>query len=143
MLRKYLKESTEFFKKEDNPLFYLFIIPKLVKDEAEKVKQDQELMNLINFIEENTKSLNIKVLEKKYSPITFMNLFATDTVKKNAIEYINEYLQNFETDLAMEDAQRLCSLSSVLKNLRPVVRSVSLPALNPASTSFSFRIGYI
>ena len=60
MLRKYLKESTEFFKKEDNPLFYLFIIPKLVKDEAEKVKQDQELMNLINFIEENTKSLNTK-----------------------------------------------------------------------------------
>ena len=53
MLRTYLKESTEFFKKEDNPLFYLFIIPKLVKDEAEKVKQDQELMNLINFIEEN------------------------------------------------------------------------------------------
>ena len=79
--------KAEFYKKEDNPLFYLFIIPKLVKSEPEKVKQDQELMNLINFIEENTKGLNIKVLEKKYSPITFMNLFATDTVKKNAIEY--------------------------------------------------------
>lgn len=109
MLRNYLKESTEFYKKEDNPLFYLFIIPKLVKAEPETVKQDQELMNLINFIEENTKSLNIKVLEKKYSPITFMNLFATDTVKKNAIEYINEYLQNFETDLAMEEKDFMAS----------------------------------
>lgn len=109
MLRNYLKESTEFYKKEDNPLFYLFIIPKLVKAEPETVKQDQELMNLINFIEENTKTLNIKVLEKKYSPITFMNLFATDTVKKNAIEYINEYLQNFETELAMEEKDFMAS----------------------------------
>lgn len=109
MLRTYLKESTEFFKKEDNPLFYLFIIPKLVKDEAEKVKQDQELMNLINFIEENTKSLNTKSLEKKYSPITFFNLFATETVKKNAVDYIKQYLDTFEQDLAMEEKDFLAS----------------------------------
>ena len=50
MLRNYLKESTEFYKKEDNPLFYLFIIPKLVKAEPETVKQDQELMNLITLL---------------------------------------------------------------------------------------------
>lgn len=109
MLRTYLKESTEFFKKEDNPLFYLFIIPKLVKDEAEKVKQDQELMNLINFIEENTKALNIKTLEKKYSPISFFNLFSTETVKKNTIDYIKQYLDTFEQDLAMEEKDFMAS----------------------------------
>jgi predicted enzyme involved in methoxymalonyl-ACP biosynthesis len=38
-----------------------------------------------------------------------MNLFATDTVKKNSIEYINEYLQNFETDLAMEEKDFMAS----------------------------------
>ena len=103
MLRNYLKESTEFFKRENNPLFYLFIIPKLVKSDVETTKQDQDLMNLINFVEENSKSLKLAQLEKKYSPITFFNLFSTDTVKKNAIEYIKEYLQNFETDLALDE----------------------------------------
>ena len=109
MLRNYLKESTEFYKKEDNPLFYLFIIPKLVKAEPETVKQDQELMNLINFIEENTKSLNIKILEKKYSPISFFNLFSTETVKKNTIDYIKQYLDTFEQDLAMEEKDFMAS----------------------------------
>jgi hypothetical protein len=109
MLRTYLKESTEFYKKENNPLFYLFIIPKLVKSEVETVKQDQDLMNLINFVEENTGKLKLSQLEKKYSPITFFNLFSTDTVKKNAIEYIKEYLQNFETDLAMEEKDFMSS----------------------------------
>lgn len=103
MLRNYLKESTEFFKRENNPLFYLFIIPKLVKSDVETTKQDQDLMNLINFVEENSKNLKLAQLEKKYSPITFFNLFSTDTVKKNAIEYIKEYLQNFETDLALDE----------------------------------------
>ena len=66
MLRKYLKESSTFYTKEDNPLFYLFIIPKLVRADAETVKQDEVLKNLINFIEENTKGLNTKILEKNY-----------------------------------------------------------------------------
>lgn len=109
MLRTYLKESTEFYKNENNPLYYLFIIPKLVKSDVEIVKQDQDLMNLINFVEETAKGLKLATLEKKYSPITFLNLFSTDTVKKNTIEYINEYLQNFETDLALEEKDFMAS----------------------------------
>lgn len=109
MLRTYLKESTEFYKNENNPLYYLFIIPKLVKSDVETVKQDQDLMNLINFVEETAKGLKLATLEKKYSPITFLNLFSTDTVKKNTIEYINEYLQNFETDLALEEKDFMAS----------------------------------
>jgi hypothetical protein len=109
MLRTYLKESTEFYKNENNPLYYLFIIPKLVKSDVETVKQDQDLMNLINFVEETAKGLKLAQLEKKYSPITFLNLFSTDTVKKNTIEYINEYLQNFETDLALEEKDFMAS----------------------------------
>jgi len=109
MLRTYLKESTEFYKNENNPLYYLFIIPKLVKSDVETVKQDQDLMNLINFVEETAKGLKLSTLEKKYSPITFLNLFSTDTVKKNTIEYINEYLQNFETDLALEEKDFMAS----------------------------------
>lgn len=103
MLRKYLKESTEFYSKEDNPLFYLFIIPKLVKNDKEVVKQDNDLKDMLSFIEENIKGLNIKGLEKLYSPITFMTLFQTDNVKKNAIDYINQYLNQFEMDLANEE----------------------------------------
>lgn len=109
MLRTYLKESTEFYKNENNPLYYLFIIPKLVKSDVETVKQDQDLMNLINFVEETTKGLKLAPLEKKYSPITFLNLFSTDTVKKNTIDYIKEYLQNFETDLALEEKDFMAS----------------------------------
>lgn len=109
MLRTYLKESTEFYKNENNPIYYLFIIPKLVKSDVETVKQDQDLMNLINFVEETAKGLKLATLEKKYSPITFLNLFSTDTVKKNTIEYINEYLQNFETDLALEEKDFMAS----------------------------------
>lgn len=109
MLRTYLKESTEFYKNENNPLYYLFIIPKLVKSDVETVKQDQDLMNLINFVEETAKGLKLATLEKKYSPITFLNLFSTDTVKKNTIDYIKEYLQNFETDLALEEKDFMAS----------------------------------
>ena len=58
MLRRYLKESTEFYSKEDNPLFYIFIIPKLVKSDAETVKQDNDLKNLLSFVEENIKITN-------------------------------------------------------------------------------------
>ena len=86
MLRQYLKESTEFYSKEDNPLFYIFIIPKLVKSDAETVK-----------------GLNIKLLEKTYSPISFMSLFQTESVKKASIEYIEQYLKQFEMDLANEE----------------------------------------
>ena len=86
MLRRYLKESTEFYSKEDNPLFYIFIIPKLVKSDAETVKQDNDLKNLLSFVEENIKGLNIKLLEKTYSPISFMTLFQTESVKKASIE---------------------------------------------------------
>ena len=103
MLRNYLKESTEFYSKEDNPLFYIFIIPKLVKSDAETVKQDNDLKNLLSFVEENIKGLNIKLLEKTYSPISFMTLFQTESVKKATIEYIEQYLKQFEMDLANEE----------------------------------------
>lgn len=103
MLRQYLKESTEFYSKEDNPLFYIFIIPKLVKSDAETVKQDNDLKNLLSFVEENIKGLNIKLLEKTYSPISFMTLFQTESVKKASIEYIEQYLKQFEMDLANEE----------------------------------------
>lgn len=103
MLRRYLKESTEFYSKEDNPLFYIFIIPKLVKSDAETVKQDNDLKNLLSFVEENIKGLNIKLLEKTYSPISFMTLFQTESVKKASIEYIEQYLKQFEMDLANEE----------------------------------------
>lgn len=103
MLRQYLKESTEFYSKEDNPLFYIFIIPKLVKSDAETVKQDNDLKNLLSFVEENIKGLNIKMLEKTYSPISFMSLFQTESVKKASIEYIEQYLKQFEMDLANEE----------------------------------------
>lgn len=103
MLRQYLKESTEFYSKEDNPLFYIFIIPKLVKSDAETVKQDNDLKNLLSFVEENIKGLNIKLLEKTYSPISFMSLFQTESVKKASIEYIEQYLKQFEMDLANEE----------------------------------------
>ena len=103
MLRQYLKESTEFYSKEDNPLFYIFIIPKLVKSDAETVKQDNDLKNLLSFVEENIKGLNIKLLEKNYSPISFMSLFQTESVKKASIEYIEQYLKQFEMDLANEE----------------------------------------
>ena len=103
MLRKYLKESSTFYTKEDNPLFYLFIIPKLVRADAETVKQDEVLKNLINFIEENTKGLNTKILEKNYSPITLMTLFQAETVKKSSLEYIEQYLKQFEQDIANEE----------------------------------------
>lgn len=103
MLRQYLKESTEFYSKEDNPLFYIFIIPKLVKSDAETVKQDNDLKNLLSFVEENIKGLNIKLLEKTYSPISFMSLFQTESVKKSSIEYIEQYLKQFEMDLANEE----------------------------------------
>lgn len=109
MLRRYLKESTEFFKNEDNPLFYLFIIPKLVKGGADAVKGDQVLKDLVDLVEESTKTLNVKPLVKKYSPITFFNLFATETVKKNDVEYIKQYLDTFEQDLAMEEKDFLSS----------------------------------
>lgn len=103
MLRQYLKESTEFYSKEDNPLFYIFIIPKLVKSDAETVKQDNDLKNLLSFVEENINGLNIKLLEKTYSPISFMSLFQTESVKKASIEYIEQYLKQFEMDLANEE----------------------------------------
>lgn len=103
MLRKYLKESTTFYTKEDNPMFYIFIIPKLVKDDVEKVKQDNDLKNLINFVEETIGNLNIKPLTKLYSPIIFMDLFSKETVKKNTIDYILQYLSQFETTLASEE----------------------------------------
>lgn len=103
MLRQYLKESTEFYSKEDNPLFYIFIIPKLVKSDVETVKQDNDLKNLLSFVEENIKGLNIKLLEKTYSPISFMSLFQTESVKKASIEYIEQYLKQFEMDLANEE----------------------------------------
>ena len=103
MLRKYLKESSTFYTKEDNPLFYLFIIPKLVRADAETVKQDEVLKNLINFIEENTKGLNTKIFEKNYSPITLMTLFQAETVKKSSMEYIEQYLKQFEQDIANEE----------------------------------------
>ena len=103
MLRQYLKESTEFYSKEDNPLFYIFIIPKLVKSDAETVKQDNDLKNLLSFVVENINGLNIKLLEKTYSPISFMSLFQTESVKKASIEYIEQYLKQFEMDLANEE----------------------------------------
>ena len=103
MLRQYLKESTEFYSKEDNPLFYIFIIPKLVKSDAETVKQDNDLKNLLSFVEENIKGLNIKLLEKTYSPISFMSLFQTESVKKASIEYIEQYLKQFAMDLDNEE----------------------------------------
>ena len=103
MLRQYLKESTEFYSKEDNPLFYIFIIPKLVKSDAETVKQDNDLKNLLSFVVENINGLNIKLLEKTYSPISFMSLFQTESVKKASIEYIEQYLKQFDMDLANEE----------------------------------------
>ena len=103
MLRQYLKESTEFYSKEDNPLFYIFIIPKLVKSDAETVKQDNDLKNLLSFVEENINGLNIKLLEKTYRQISFMSLFQTESVKKASIEYIEQYLKQFEMDLANEE----------------------------------------
>lgn len=103
MLTQYLKESTEFYNKEDNPLYYLFIIPKLVKSDPETVKQDEDLKNLINFIEENCSGLAVAKLKKEYSPIYFMNMFSTNTVKKNAVEWINEYLNAFEKLIAGEE----------------------------------------
>lgn len=121
MLRKYLKESTEFYTKEDNPLFYLFIVPKLVRADAETVKQDEVLKNLINFIEENSKGLNTKILEKNYSPITFMSLFQSDTVKKNSVDYIEQYLKQFEMDIANEEknfqtAYKVHQIFELIKN---------------------------
>ena len=103
MLRQYLKESTEFYSKEDKPRFFIFIIPKSVKSDAETVKQDNDLKNLLSFVEENIKGLNIKLLEKTYSPISFMSLFQTESVKKASIEYIEQYLKQFEMDLANEE----------------------------------------
>ena len=121
MLRQYLKESTEFYSKEDNPLFYIFIIPKLVKSDAETVKQDNDLKNLLSFVEENIKGLNIKLLEKTYSPISFMSLFQTESVKKASIEYIEQYLKQFEMDLANEEknfmsAYNIHKVSETIKN---------------------------
>jgi hypothetical protein len=121
MLRKYLKESSTFYTKEDNPLFYLFIIPKLVRADVETVKQDEVLKNLINFIEENTKGLNTKILEKNYSPITFMSLFQTETVKKSSVEYIEQYLKQFEQDIANEEkdfmsAYKIHQMFELIKN---------------------------
>jgi hypothetical protein len=103
MLRKYLKESTEFYNNEDNPLYYLFIIPKLVKADKEVVKQDATLKNLLNLIDEEFKGINTKILAKNYSPITFMNLFQTETAKKAASEFIEQYLKQFEMDVANEE----------------------------------------
>lgn len=121
MLRKYLKESTEFYTKEDNPLFYLFIVPKLARADAETVKQDEVLKNLINFIEENAKGLNTKVLEKNYSPITFLSLFQSDTVKKNSVDYVEQYLRQFELDIANEEknfqsAYKVHQIFEIIKN---------------------------
>ena len=103
MLRKYLKESTEFYNKEDNPLYYLFIIPKLVKNEPEVVKQDEVLKNLLQFVDETMKGINTKILEKNNSPISYMNLFQTDSAKKAMAEYIEQYLKQFELDIANEE----------------------------------------
>lgn len=103
MLRQYLKESTEFYNKEDNPMYYLFIIPKLVKADTETVKQDAVLKNLLGVIDEEIKGINIKILEKNYSPVSFMNLFQTETAKKAAAEFIEQYLKQFELDVANEE----------------------------------------
>lgn len=103
MLRQYLKESTEFYNKEDNPMYYLFIIPKLVKADTETVKQDAVLKNLLGVIDEEIKGINIKILEKNYSPVSFMNLFQTETAKKAAADFIEQYLKQFELDVANEE----------------------------------------
>lgn len=103
MLRQYLKESTEFYNKEDNPMYYLFIIPKLVKADTETVKQDAVLKNLLGIIDEEIKGINIKILEKNYSPVSFMNLFQTETAKKAAADFIEQYLKQFELDVANEE----------------------------------------
>ena len=103
MLRQYLKESTEFYNKEDNPMYYLFIIPKLVKADTETVKQDAVLKNLLGIIDEEIKGINIKILEKNYSPVSFMNLFQTETAKKAAADFIEQYLTQFELDVANEE----------------------------------------
>lgn len=103
MLRQYLKESTEFYNKEDNPMYYLFIIPKLVKADTETVKQDAVLKNLLGIIDEEIKGINIKILEKNYSPVSFMNLFQTETAKKAAADFIEQYLKQFELDVSNEE----------------------------------------
>lgn len=103
MLRQYLKESTEFYNKEDNPMYYLFIIPKLVKADTETVKQDAVLKNLLGVIDEEIKGINIKILEKNYSPVSFMNLFQTETAKKAAADFIEQYLKQFELDVANDE----------------------------------------
>lgn len=121
MLKQFLKESTTFYTKEDNPLFYIFIIPKLVKSDVETVKQDEVLKNLINYVEEVSKPLAIANLKKKYSPIFFMNLFGTESIKKNMVEYINQYLCEFETEIANDEkdfmeAYKIHNIFSMIKN---------------------------
>lgn len=108
-LTTYLKENTTFYTKENNPLYYIFIIPKLVKSDVETTKQDEVLKNLINFIEENTKGLNISILQKTNNPITLMTLFQAESVKKASVEYIEQYLKQFEIDIAGEEKDFMSS----------------------------------
>ena len=102
MFKNYLTESL-IYNKEDNPLYYIFIIPALVKSDVESTKNNLELFNLLNLINEEFKGINTNSLKKVLSPIHYFDFFSTESVKKDIKIYIEQTFREFEIQIAFEE----------------------------------------
>lgn len=121
--KDFVNENRSFSSKEDNPLIYTLIIPKLIKCDGCKdtVKDDKVLFNLVNKVEKMMGKLDVKKLKQAYNPITIWNVFEQDSTKKATKEFINQYFVEFEQliagdEVTFEDAYKIHTMFKELKN---------------------------
>lgn len=95
-----VKRDRKFSKNDDNPLIYSLILAKLADSDKESLKNDETLFNALNKVEELTKNYDTNFLQKSYSPMRMTAIFNKDSVKKSAREYLNQYYNEFEKELA-------------------------------------------
>lgn len=102
---QFLAESKVFTSKEDNPLIYTLIIPKLVQYDGCKdtVKDDKALFELVNKVEKLMSKLDVKQLKKLYNPVVMFNVFEQESTKKATKEFVLQYFTEFEQQIAGEE----------------------------------------
>ena len=98
-----VNETAKFSSMENSPLIYVIIIPKLLKSDAETVKQDETVKNAVDKAEKFVKDLNddtVKVLKNSFRPYAVMDLFKRSTNYKATFE---TYLEDIKTVACAEE----------------------------------------
>ena len=107
-----VNESSEFSSRENNPLIYTLVIPKVLNGEIDAVKKDETIKNVIGvtekFIKDNLDAKTIKVLKGAFRPASVMDVFK---LSKNYRATFDNYMTDFKSLVCNEETNFIKALN--------------------------------